>query len=159
MPVGVRVCLAAVGVFLHGIASAHAAPAPEEPGWAVRCVADGYGSLVNGIADDPVSSDLIHTESWSGAVYRVELFSGAKRVLHRSTDLLYDELAYDPAGRIIYVGGTRQTTLRKLDESGVLLNRRNRPDRRRKAGRWRYGPTGSPRASGASRRAAASSRR
>jgi sugar lactone lactonase YvrE len=102
-------------------APAGAVPTPLEPGWAARRVANGLGHCMNGIAYDPVSTDLFVNADHGRKLYRITQ-SGAATLIHSSdTSFDLDALAFDPVARRLYVGGNGQTKIRTLDEFGVPL--------------------------------------
>jgi len=111
--------LAPLALVLHS-SFALAVPTPQEPGWSVRQVASGFGQNFNGLAYDPVSTDLFVTDYNLETIFRVTL-AGVKTPVYSATDIDYDEMAFDPIGRILYFGGVSQTTLRKVTEAGVFV--------------------------------------
>jgi hypothetical protein len=97
-----------------------AAPAPLEPGWSVRLVTGSLGHMMNGIAYDPVTTDLFLTADHGRQLHRVTQ-AGAATLIHSDASFVLDALAFDPGSRRLYVGGAGQTTVRELDEFGALI--------------------------------------
>src|SRR5262245_53671398 len=115
--------LRAAAVLLITVAAAaplQAAPTPLEPGWTARLVAGGLGHCMNGIAYDPVSTDLFVNADHGRKLYRVTQ-AGVATLVHSEAVFELGGLAFDPVARRLYVGGAGQTKLRILDESGVPL--------------------------------------
>jgi sugar lactone lactonase YvrE len=97
-----------------------AVPTPLESGWTARRVASGLGHCMNGIAYDPVSTDLFVNADHGRKLYRITQ-SGVATLIHSDASFDLDALAFDPVARRLYVGGAGQTRVRVLDEFGVPL--------------------------------------
>lgn len=93
---------------------------PLEPGWTVRLVTSGLGHMMNGIAYDPVSTDLFLTADQGRQLHRVTQ-AGAATLIHSDASFVLDALAFDSEAHRLYVGGAGQTTVRELDEFGALI--------------------------------------
>ncbi len=93
---------------------------PLEPGWTVRLVATGFTRLYNGVAYDPVSTDLFVADEGARTLYRVTQ-NGVKTAIHSDPDFAMDELAFDTVHRVVYLGGNLQDVLRKVAEDGTFL--------------------------------------
>src|SRR5262245_428787 len=107
-----RLRRAAVLLFaIAGAAPLHAAPTPLEPGWTARLVAGGLGHCMNGIAYDPVSTDLFVNADHGRKLYRITQ-AGVATLIHSDAVFDLDALAFDPVARRLYVGGAGQTRVR-----------------------------------------------
>ncbi len=116
----VRRGAATAAMLLGTIAAGLSAPNPLESGWSVRKVADGFSQNFNGLAYDPVSTDLFVTDYSASTIYRVTQ-AGVKTAIYSATDIAYDEMAFNPVTRRIYFGGVAQTNLRVIDEFGNFI--------------------------------------
>ena len=103
-------------------AGASAAPTPQKPGWVVRLVASGFSLNFNGLAYDPITTDLFTTDFNTSGVYRVTQSGVVTQIYSAAgSGLSCDEMAFDPGSRTLFFGGVAQTTLRRISEFGAFI--------------------------------------